>query len=241
MPDLTNVAAHVVGGYGQDISSRWTLVDSTICRTTDSESLQDGFRSFPSGHSSFSWSGLLYLSLFLCSKFGVTIPTFPMQPSAPDSLAASRTNEPGLQANHNGQITEESAKRSESDETAGDTAHASSARHPVSIRNLAATPPAYLLVLAFVPVAVAFYICSTRYSQYYHHGFDIISGALIGILTSWGSFRWYHLPLSRGQGWAWGSRSRSRAWGIGVGIGGYVGREGWEHGRKRDDIENGNA
>lgn len=70
-PDLSNVAAHVVGGYGQDISERWTLVSSSICTQTDAKTLDDGFRSFPSGHSSFSWAGLLYLTLFLCSKFSI--------------------------------------------------------------------------------------------------------------------------------------------------------------------------
>jgi hypothetical protein len=51
---------------------------------------------------------------------------------------------------------------------------------------------------------------------------------LIGILSSWFAFRWYHLPISRGAGWSWGARSRNRAWIIGVGRGGYVGPEGWE-------------
>jgi membrane-associated phospholipid phosphatase len=70
-PDLTNIAAHVVGGYGQDISSKWTLVSSSICTQTDASVLDDGFRSFPSGHSSWIWSGMLYLTLFLCSKFSI--------------------------------------------------------------------------------------------------------------------------------------------------------------------------
>ena len=60
-PDLENIAAHVVGGYGADISARWTLVDSSICTSTNMRVLNDGFRSFPSGHSSFSWSAMLYL------------------------------------------------------------------------------------------------------------------------------------------------------------------------------------
>jgi PAP2 superfamily len=36
--------------------------------------LDDGFAAFPSGHSSFSWAGLLYLSLWLCLRFSVSIP-----------------------------------------------------------------------------------------------------------------------------------------------------------------------
>ena len=76
-PDLDNIGAHVVGGWGQDISMRWTLVESSICTQTNMRILDDGFRSFPSGHSSFSWAGMLYLSLFLCSKFAIAIPFLP--------------------------------------------------------------------------------------------------------------------------------------------------------------------
>lgn len=36
--------------------------------------LQDGWRSFPSGHSSFSFSGLGYLSLWLCGQLHVLRP-----------------------------------------------------------------------------------------------------------------------------------------------------------------------
>ena len=104
----------------------------------------------------------------------------------------------------------------------------------VPIRNQAAAPPTYLLVLPLIPISVAFYICASRFFQFYHHGFDIISGALIGILSAWFGFRWYHLPISRGAGWSWGARSRDRAWGIGVGVGSYVGTEGWNS-KKSDD------
>lgn len=51
-PDLDNIAAHVVGDYTRDLSSGWVLVRSSICQNTDQEVINDGFRSFPSGHSS---------------------------------------------------------------------------------------------------------------------------------------------------------------------------------------------
>jgi hypothetical protein len=38
------------------------LTSWTICTRTDE--LQEGFRSFPSGHSSFGWAGMWYLALF---------------------------------------------------------------------------------------------------------------------------------------------------------------------------------
>ncbi|KAI5807915.1 phosphatidic acid phosphatase type 2/haloperoxidase [Peziza echinospora] len=44
------------------------LVTWEVCTETDHHTLHDGFRSFPSGHSSFAFSGLGYLSLFLLGQ-----------------------------------------------------------------------------------------------------------------------------------------------------------------------------
>ena len=44
------------------------LSNDTICTQTDHGVLKDGYRSFPSGHSSASWGGLFYLSLYLAGK-----------------------------------------------------------------------------------------------------------------------------------------------------------------------------
>lgn len=41
------------------------LVSIDVCTQTDTHKLQDGFRSFPSGHSSFAFSGLGFLSLYV--------------------------------------------------------------------------------------------------------------------------------------------------------------------------------
>lgn len=51
-PDLANVERYVVGGYARNFNPEWVLVSSAICQNTDSSVLDDGFRSFPSGHSS---------------------------------------------------------------------------------------------------------------------------------------------------------------------------------------------
>lgn len=231
-PDLGNLQRYIVGGYGQDISARWTLVTSAICTTTDQALIRDGFRSFPSGHSSFSWAGLLYLTLFLCAKLNIAIPYLPLQPEPSDALERRKKMDLELLPMHNHGPSNEIDNRKSEDAMLSTQPHGTEGPlkrdgrlHPSNIKDLAAAPPNYLLIVAFFPVGVAFYICSTRYVQYWHHGFDIIFGALIGILTAWFSFRWYHLPLSRGQGWAWGARSSNRAWGIGVGTGGYVDRE----------------
>ncbi|KAF2761989.1 PAP2 domain-containing protein [Pseudovirgaria hyperparasitica] len=204
-PDVDNIEQYVVGGYGQDISPKWVRVSAAICMGPNTDEITDGFRSFPSGHSSFAWAGLLYLTLFVCSKFAISIPFLPPRAYSTDSKAVA------LEAKRHDRLP-----LHEDDETS-----------IIPIRNQAAAPPNYLLVLALVPVGTAAYIASTRYSDYRHHGIDIFAGSLIGIATAWFSFRWYHLPIQQGAGWAWGARSRDRAFGIGVGTGNYVGTEGW--------------
>ena len=137
-PDLTSIASHVVGGYGQDVSARWTLVASSICTNPNRAAVNDGFRSFPSGHSSFSWAGLLYLTLFLCSKFAITIPHLPVQPNAADSVPsgqqAPRTSILPLHHHHpRGESSSDTTKLSDpADLTANPTATASPT-HPLSL------------------------------------------------------------------------------------------------------------
>jgi membrane-associated phospholipid phosphatase len=72
-PDLNNMSAYIVGGVGQTLDSEApALVSSDICQQKDQSKLRDAFSSFPSGHSSFSWAGLLYLSLWLMSRFSIS-------------------------------------------------------------------------------------------------------------------------------------------------------------------------
>lgn len=104
-------------------------------------------------------------------------------------------------------------------------------------RNEAAAPPLYLLFLLIVPIGVALFICASRFYDYRHHGFDIISGSCIGALTSWFSFRVYHMPMARGSGWSWGPRSAERAFGVGVGADGYVSSEDMPQREGQDDLE----
>lgn len=75
-----------------------------------------------------------------------------------------------------------------------------------------AAPPLWQTALAFAPVFVALFICSSRYADFHHAGFDIIAGAVLGTVVSWASFRLYHLPLRRSHGaLAWGDRSQQNA------------------------------
>jgi hypothetical protein len=93
----------------------------------------------------------------------------------------------------------------------------------IAARNQAAAPPVYLLVFAIIPFFASIYISSTRWSDFRHHGFDILFGYFIGGVTAICAFRWYHLPISQGAGWSWGPRSSERSFWAGVGVGTYVG------------------
>jgi len=74
---LTDVVKNMVGRPRPDLLARCipaagtprdALVSFEVCTQTQHHKLHDGWRSFPSGHSSFSFAGLGYLSLFLCGQ-----------------------------------------------------------------------------------------------------------------------------------------------------------------------------
>ncbi|GAB7349388.1 hypothetical protein MBLNU459_g8511t1 [Dothideomycetes sp. NU459] len=80
---LTDVVKNAVGRPRPDLISRCKpepgtpehqLISYTSCTQTNHHLLHDGWRSFPSGHSSFSFSGFGYLSFFLISQFRVLQP-----------------------------------------------------------------------------------------------------------------------------------------------------------------------
>ncbi|OBT75264.1 hypothetical protein VF21_05648 [Pseudogymnoascus sp. 05NY08] len=225
MPDLSQIAKYAVAGIPAVKGTTITLVHAGICTNPNPKLVDDGWRSWPSGHSSFSAAGLVYLSLFLASKLALTLPFLsPKQPGQSDSsyysAFPSRLPSSSLGGGY--------ASKYDRD----DAPQASNLDHrQIAARNQAASPPLYLLALAFIPTGGAMYIAASRYSDFRHHGFDVLSGSFIGTVAAFAAFRYYHLPLSRGAGWSWGPRSRSRAFWTGVGTGGYVGsNEGKEAG-----------
>ena len=64
-PDLIDRCQPKAGSVDPPI---FGLSNSTICTQQNRAILKDGFRSFPSGHSSGSFAGLFYLSLYLAGK-----------------------------------------------------------------------------------------------------------------------------------------------------------------------------
>ncbi|KAI9849500.1 MAG: hypothetical protein M1837_004120 [Sclerophora amabilis] len=251
-PDVENAEQYAIGVKNAEGSI--VLVTWEICRGTAAD-LSDGFRSFPSGHCSFSFAGLTYLTLFLCSKFAIAVPFPTLRPRGihPGSDDVRKANSPANLnvASSSGPNYEEDCFSPKSDGTFSSAPPGNEVSVFFRLRNHAAAPPIYLLIIAFVPIGVAAYISSTRYSDFRHHPFDIIFGSSLGAVIAWAAFRWYHLPIRKGAGWAWGARSRDRAFGIGLGVGNYVGREGWEsasaasssssapNGRTPVDLENG--
>lgn len=77
---ITDIVKNAVGRPRPDLLSRCqpssdtkenTLVTIDVCTQADGYKLQDGWRSFPSGHSSFAFAGLGFLSLFLAGQLHV--------------------------------------------------------------------------------------------------------------------------------------------------------------------------
>lgn len=50
------------------------LFDISICTQPDKKILNDAFRSFPSGHSSMTFGGLTYLTLYLAGRMSLFVP-----------------------------------------------------------------------------------------------------------------------------------------------------------------------
>jgi diacylglycerol diphosphate phosphatase/phosphatidate phosphatase len=144
-------------------NATYALQTIDICTQTDNYILQDGFKSFPSGHSSgmpialyprhmylpslVSFAGLFYLSIYLAGKLHV----------------------------------------------------------------LDAKGEVWRTFLVMVPALGAALITGTRIMDARHHPFDVLSGALLGILVSWGSYRQYFPPVS--ETWRKGRAYPIRAWG----------------------------
>jgi membrane-associated phospholipid phosphatase len=216
-PDTENAANFVVGGFaGENTLGR--LYSARICQNSDSDRVDDGFRSYPSGHASSAAAGLVYLSLFLASKFAVTIP---FAPSASSSTAAAYSAFPSRDPT----LQPEDDVEGQSMSSPTDNVKTRNAAHNAklqSVRRQAAAPPLYLLAMTLIPFGTSVFIAASRWWDFRHHGFDILFGWLMGFVSSIYAFRYYHLSIQDGAGWAWGPRSHERAFWAGVGRVGYA-------------------
>lgn len=222
-PDLANIAAHIAGGITNSTNTEGVLVFASICTNPDKYMLDDGFRSYPSGHSSSAAAGLIYLSLFIASKFAITIPFFAPAGYTDAAFAAfpSRTRTASSKTSAESYELQNRVTADHSSPAPSDPSlHKRIATHNqtvLAVRRQAAAPPLYLLFIAVLPFFGAVFISSSRWFDFRHHGFDILFGFFIGTITSFFAFRYYHLPISQGAGWAWGPRSPSKAFWGGVG------------------------
>ncbi|KAH7136555.1 PAP2 superfamily-domain-containing protein [Dactylonectria macrodidyma] len=223
-PDLDNIKKYIVGGLAWgDMTGQ--LVSADICQQTDRSILNDGFRSYPSGHSSSAAAGLIYASLFLASKFSVTIP-FALPSASSAGKSHSHAAFPSrLRPNPSVDRYEPTRSATSSPTTKLDENAFEQNIKLQSLRQQAASPPIFLLILTIIPFAAAVFVASSRWYDYRHHGFDILFGFLMGTATSIYAFRYYHLPIRVGAGWAWAPRSEERAFWAGVGRLGYAGED----------------
>ncbi|KAF5656642.1 PAP2 domain-containing protein [Fusarium heterosporum] len=208
-PDIANAAKYLTAGYASSLADG-RLYPANICQQRDSTKLNEEFRAFPSGHSSISAAGLVYLTLFLAPELAVNIPFVP----------------PNMKWRH-----EAFPSRSGDHEPSSSSSATDNGSYPQiqSQRQQAAGAPLYLLVLVIVPFALAVYINCSRWFDYQHNGFGTIFSFLMGTVASYHSFRFYHLPIAGGAGWAWRPRTHDRAFWAGVGKLGYVGDTGESH------------
>ncbi|KAJ4414419.1 hypothetical protein N0V82_007926 [Gnomoniopsis sp. IMI 355080] len=209
-PDIANWTDFIVGGV--DVGNGFQrLVSAEICQGVEGRDLQDGFRSYPSGHSSSSMAGLGYLSLFIASKFAITFPFLaPGNPALTVAAFPSRSgaNAPAAAADEQLHTPNNSA---------GTRLFSAHNARLASARQQAAAPPLYLLFATLVPFFIAVFISASRWFDFRHAGFDILCGNIIGLTSAFFAFRWYHLPIAQGAGWAWGPRCADKAWWAGVG------------------------
>lgn len=229
-PDLENIQNYIVGGTFPNITGLTgqtgfgQLVSAAICTNTDTHTLDDGFRSYPSGHSSASAAGLIYLSLFLASKFAVTMPFVASNHDAsshsafPSRLQKSRPDYEEVRSGEGGSLNPDSSGAARN--------LAEHNKMVTAVRRQAAAPPIYLLTIVVLPWFGSVFIAGSRWFDFRHHGFDILFGYMIGIFTSIFAFRYYHLPIRQGAGWAWGPRSHDKAWWSGVGSYSYATEKG---------------
>ncbi|KAL2277166.1 hypothetical protein FJTKL_00176 [Diaporthe vaccinii] len=171
---LTDTVKNTVGRPRPDLVARCKpapgtpenkLVGVEVCTETRHHVLHDGWRSFPSGHSSFSFAGLGYLSLFLAGQVRLFVV---------GTGAGSGRKNGGAGQGPNGR-----AGADDGDDRAvyarGDLARA---------------------LLCLAPLLGAAMIAISRCQDYRHDVYDVCTGALLGYVVAFWSYRRYWPQLT---------------------------------------------
>lgn len=165
---LTDFVKNSVGRPRPDLIARCkpapgtptnTLVGIDVCTETRRHVLQDGWRSFPSGHSSFSFAGLGYLSLFLAGQTRLFV------------LGGGGS----VEGSANGRVMEGEGEQGKAVYARGDLARA---------------------LLCLSPLLGAAMIAISRCEDYRHDVYDVCTGALLGYVVAYWSYRRYWPRLS---------------------------------------------
>lgn len=172
---LTDVVKNTVGRPRPDLLARCQpkagtphdqLVSIEVCTETGHHRLHDGWRSFPSGHSSFSFAGLGYLSLFLAGQMRIFAHGHHNAGNSTISSAGGGGIGEGS-AHSIGEHTEKLVR--------GDL-----------VRSL----------LCLAPLLGATMIAISRCQDYRHDVYDVCVGALLGWTVTYWSYRRYWPRLS---------------------------------------------
>lgn len=173
---LTDTIKNTVGRPRPDLIARCkpapgtpvnTLVSIDVCTETRHHVLHDGWRSFPSGHSSFSFAGLGYLSLFLAGQVRLFV--------VGGGRRGDENSRLGEVANGRAGAREEEDAAKEAIFIRGDLARA---------------------LLCLAPLLGAAMIAISRCQDYRHDVYDVCTGALLGWVIAYWSYRRYWPKMS---------------------------------------------
>ena len=155
---LTDLVKNMVGRPRPDLISRCKpapgtpenkLVTFEVCTETEHHRLHDGWRSFPSGHSSFSFAGLGHVSLFLAAQLKLFV------------LRSSGGGAAGGEGSGNVERVVHAR---------GDVGRA---------------------LLCLAPLVGATLIAISRCQDYRHDVYDVCTGAILGWVVTYWSYRRY--------------------------------------------------
>ena len=169
------------------------LFDDSICTTPHtSHRLADGFKSFPSGHASTVFAGMVFLALFVrdaCNEFVACMLERHSQrmQDASSRYEGFSQDAPGLEP---GQDTPGQVEPSRADNALLPEAGVPSKDtlwHPA----MATTS----VVLPMLLMTVASLVAVSRTMDYRHHATDVLSGAILGAVVGICMYHVYHHVL----------------------------------------------